>query len=148
MRLTDGGEGPQDSQLPAGQSLVRRWRVRMGTWGPGNFSDDIALDWLGGLVDDLVADIEKGMTRPEAVCGHALTAQLEVLALLCERLNAIPPKPDEIAAWRETYLQTWETEIDDYDPDPEYKAKRREVIDLTFDRLATVAERWHRAEGP
>ncbi|HKI34164.1 MAG TPA: DUF4259 domain-containing protein [Gemmataceae bacterium] len=116
----------------------------MGTWGAGNFSDDNALDWLGSLVDELVADIDKGMARPEAICGHWLAAQIEVLALLCEQLNAVPPTPQEVTAWRKTYLQTWEAEIDDYDPDPEYKAKRREVIDSTFARLAAVAERWHR----
>jgi hypothetical protein len=71
----------------------------MGTWGPGNFSDDNALDWLGSVVDELHTDIDEGMTRSEAICGYALAAQIEVLALLCEQLNAAPPKPEEIAAW-------------------------------------------------
>jgi len=72
----------------------------MGTWGPGNFSDDIALDWLGRLVGELVDGIDRGMARPEAICGHVLAAQVEVLALLCEHLNAAPPKPEVVAVWR------------------------------------------------
>jgi hypothetical protein len=72
----------------------------MGTWGPRNFSDDNALDWLGGLVDELVDGIDRGMARPEAICSHTLSAQVEVLALLCEHLNAVPPKPEVVTVWR------------------------------------------------
>jgi hypothetical protein len=118
----------------------------MGTWGPGNFSDDIALDWLGGVVDALAEDIDRGMTRPEAICGHALAAQVEVLALLCEHFKAAPPKPEVVTVWRAWYLRTWEAEIDSYDPKPEYKAQRREVLQATFSRLASAAERWPRGE--
>jgi hypothetical protein len=118
----------------------------MGTWGPGNFADDIALDWLGGLVGELVSGIDRGMAAPEAICGHALAAQVEVLAVLCEQLPVLPPKPEVVTVWRTQYLRTWDTEIDSYDPDPEYKARRREAIQATFAWLVKAAQRGHQPE--
>src|SRR5262249_7590017 len=93
-------------------------------------------------------DIEQGMPSPAAICGHRLAAQVELLALLCEQVHAVPPRPERVAAWRKRYLRIWEAEIDDYGPDAEYKAKRREVIDATFTRLDTAAERWHCCRNP
>jgi hypothetical protein len=123
--------------------------VRMGTWGPANFSSDSALDWLGEFVAALVAEISEGIADryPSTVCDHPLAAKIEVLTLLCEQSHAVPPEPEEVAAWREAYLQRWEAHIDSYDPNPEYRAKRREVLDSTFARLAAVADRWHRSDS-
>src|SRR5690349_4292199 len=118
----------------------------MGTWGPGNFSDDNALDWLGSLVDELVSGIDRSMAHTELICGHALAARVEVLALLCEQLNAVPPKPEVVTVWRAWHMRTWEAQIDSYHPKPEYKAQRRDVLQATFSRLLNVAARWHRRE--
>jgi hypothetical protein len=122
----------------------------MGAWGPENFSDDAALDWLGSLADDLAAEIDKDIrwSGPGDLCGHWVTAKIEVLTVLCERFNAAPPHPDQIAGWREMFLRAWEEEIDDWDPKPGYKEERRRVIERTFERLSVIAEGWHKKQQP
>jgi hypothetical protein len=120
--------------------------VSLGTWGPANFADDAALDWLGSLVDELVAEIDKGIrsSGPGDLCQHWPAAKLEVLAVLCEQLPAIPPHPDQVASWREIFLRAWDEEIDDLDPKPDYKAERRRVLEATFERVTAAADRWHK----
>jgi len=115
----------------------------MGTWGAENFADDVALDWLGNFSDELVAQIRAGMRHDELICGHLVMAQIEVFALLCENLNVIPLEPGEVALWRDAVLETWDANIDGYEPKPEYKTERRSIIEATFARLAAVAEKYH-----
>jgi hypothetical protein len=116
----------------------------MGTWGAGNFQSDGTLDWLAGdVVKPLVETIESNIRGVDESNDQIVTAAVEVLAVLCEQLNAVPPWVDRILGWRAAYLRAWEGFIDAIARKSDYKARRREVIDRTFARLLAVAKQWH-----
>lgn len=121
----------------------------MGVWGAGNFEQDGALDFVWSDVQQpLVRQIEKMIVDPECAepdepDSSKIMAAVEILALLCEHVNAVPPKPSDVASWRKAYLKVWDDYIDELTPKEDYKAARRRVIVETFDRLAAVSKKWH-----
>ena len=114
-----------------------------------NFANEGARDYLAMLTAKLVATIceivadEERMELDED--GETmLMPSVEVLALLCERYNAVPPKPAKVHRWAEKYLAVYDATID-LEHDEEYKAGRRKVIDTTFRWLESLAESyWER----
>jgi len=116
----------------------------MGAWGAGNFQDDTALDWLRLSVrQPIVEEIQSWLKKHDEGNGPAIIAAVEVLALLCERLPAEPPRPEEVTAWQRSYLRGWNRYIDGLEPTPEYKAKKLEVIKTTFEKLLALSKKWH-----
>jgi hypothetical protein len=116
----------------------------MGTWGAGNFQDDNALDWLWSEVQQpLLRKIESAVAGHDESNGHTIMAAVEVLTVLCEQLQANPPKPPEVAAWRDAYLAAWEGYIDALGCKPKFKKERRAVIVNTFDRLLATSRKRH-----
>ena len=65
---------------------------------------------------------------------------VELLALLCERYNAEPPRPSLVRQWRDDYLAVYDRTIDEITPSPEFKKDRRKAIENTFHWLAGLAE--------
>jgi hypothetical protein len=63
-----------------------------------------------------------------------------VLALLCERYDATPPKLATVRQWVQKYLKTYDRCIDDLNPDPAFKVARRKVIEHTFRWLEGLSE--------
>jgi hypothetical protein len=117
----------------------------MGTFAEHNFGNDGAMDYLSVLTAKLVATITEIMADPERLRldedGESmLMPSAEILALLCERYNAAPPKPTTVRQWCQKYLHTYDREIDALKPDPHYKTARRKVIDNTFRWLEGLAE--------
>jgi|SRR6185369_10317077 len=114
----------------------------MGTWGAGNFDSDGALDYLGDHIDSLVEKINECF---EAGAGldeegeSELMPTVELLVILAEQCPAAPPKPEEVKTWKKRYLKTYDSEIDDLDPQEGFKEERRAVIEQTFDRLINKA---------
>ena len=116
----------------------------MGTWGAGNFQNDQSLDWLWSDVQKpLIEKLNSETAKHDESSGEEIMAAVEVLAVLCEQLNADPPKPLEVTAWRDAYLRAWESYIDASDPKPGYKEERRAVIVNTFERLLKTARKGH-----
>ena len=73
--------------------------------GVDNFDNDGARDYLKMLTTQLVATIGGVAADGERLAldedGEALfMPSLEVLALLCERYAAAPPKPEAVRQWR------------------------------------------------
>lgn len=115
----------------------------MGTWGAGNFSDDGALDWLwSDITNPLCKSIAESGDHDESM-GYIIAAKVEVLSILCEQVGAMPPTIQEVAVWRDGYLQAWDGYIDSLEPSPGYKEERREVILTTFARLMAASVRFH-----
>lgn len=107
----------------------------MGTWNVGNFDNDEALDYVGELMDELEARVDKflGSTDPDLGEGESMVLPtIVIMQLLSEHTGAAPPKPDLIEKWRENYLAVFDAQIDDFEPADGYKDKRREVIARTF----------------
>jgi hypothetical protein len=122
----------------------------MGVWGAGNFQQDNALDFLWREVQlPLVRQIEKVL--PDPACAQAddpdsgpIMAAVEVLAVLAEQVNAVPPKPEEVTQWRDVFLPAWDRTSDDVYFRIEDVAARRQVILATFERLQALATKWHK----
>lgn len=116
----------------------------MGTWAEGNFDNDGSLDYLAGLNHQLTTAIEEVLADQMRVRldedGEAiLMPSVEILALLCERYNAAPPKETTVQQWRKKYLQVFDKQIDGLQPKADFKTRRRRVIDHTFEWLEGLA---------
>ena len=68
---------------------------------------------------------------------------IELLALLCERYNAAPPRPAVVRPWHEKYLKAYDRGIDKLKVTAEFKAGRRKAIEKTFRWLESLAESFH-----
>jgi hypothetical protein len=120
----------------------------MATWSEDNFGNDGAREYLGLLTARLVATITEVLADPERTAldedGESLLMpSVEVLALLCERYAAEPPRPATVRQWHEKYLAVFDREIDGLKRRADYKTARRKVIGNTFRWLEGVAESYH-----
>ncbi len=117
----------------------------METFAEHNFGNDGALEYLALLTARLMATITEIMADPERMeldeDGESmLMPSVEVLALLCERYNAVPPKPKTVRQWSQKYLEMYDQTINRLKPRADFKAARRKVIDHTFRWLEGLAE--------
>lgn len=131
----------------------RAWNheeVEMGSWGPGNFQNDGALDWLAEVVDDLeetvLSRIESSTADIDEEGESHVMPAIELLATLADRHGAIPPHPDVVSSWAANYLGRYDGKIDAIAPSEDYKKQRRAVIEATFERLLAAARNFHREE--
>jgi hypothetical protein len=114
-------------------------------WDVGNFDNDGAMDFLSMQTMQLTATIT-AVAADEARLeldedGETLfMPSVELLALLCERYNAEPPRPALVRQWREKYLGVYDRGIDELKPSSEFKAGRRKAIEQTFRWLESLAE--------
>ncbi|HEY7152724.1 MAG TPA: hypothetical protein VH575_02085 [Gemmataceae bacterium] len=117
----------------------------MGTFAEHNFGNDGAMDYLALLTAKLVATITEIMADPERMeldeDGESmLMPSVEILALLCERYDARPPRPPTVRQWSQKYLQMYKRCIDEACSDAGFKTARRKVIEHTFRWLEGLAE--------
>jgi hypothetical protein len=120
----------------------------MGAWAEENFGNDGARVYLEMLTARLVATITEVLADPERSSpdedGESLLMpSVEVLALLCERYAAAPPRPSTVRGWHEKYLAVFDREIDRLRPRGDFKAARRKVIENTFRWLEGLADSHH-----
>ncbi|MFF2962085.1 DUF4259 domain-containing protein [Streptomyces sp. NPDC057963] len=119
----------------------------MGTWGSGNFDSDTAADHLSDITGRLLSEIEEAMAgdpvglEPDDYWGVAVPCNIELLCLIAEQhhVGAVVPGAVVVEGWKKTFMDVWERTIDDLEPKPEYKEKRRAELIRTFDRLAGLA---------
>jgi hypothetical protein len=117
----------------------------MGSWGDDNFANDGARDYLSMLAAKLVATITEIYRDDDRLAleedGEAMfMPSVELLALMCERYGATPPKLATIEQWRERYLQLFDETVEGYNAEPEFQASRRRRIEQTFRWLIGLAE--------
>jgi hypothetical protein len=117
----------------------------MPTWGEDNFATDGARDYLSLLAAKLVATVTEIVRDDERLGldedGESMfMPSVELLALLCERYAATPPKPASVQQWRDRYLEVFDETVDQYHRDPAFQANRRKVIEKTFRWLLSLAE--------
>jgi hypothetical protein len=109
-----------------------------------NFGNQGARDYLALRAAQLVANISevaasKQRIRPDEDGESMLMPSVELLALVCERYGAIPPKPETVRQWSEKYLRAFDRADDFEEPTPGFRAARRKVIDQTFRWLEGLA---------
>jgi hypothetical protein len=127
----------------------------MGTWGPGNFDDDSARDYLGEvilryekLVERILAgDIPNEETDFDNVLDageHCLLPAVEMICVLHEALASdYLPLPETVVRWAEHYPRQVDPLMREIDPsgyETWYATKRRPVISATFDRLLRLSK--------
>ena len=132
----------------------------MGTWGPGNFENDYALDYLDmvqrGLENYVQAILDHRPTSPgdypqaslDELGESRLVPTVAVMTVLHEALGGCLPRPETVADWGDRYLRVYDAEIDGLGAAPEFKEQRRRVIAETFRRLSELSTAyWQRRGG-
>ena len=114
-------------------------------WGVGNFDNDGAMDFLSMQTMQLTATINAVASDDARIeldeDGETLfMPSVELLALLCERYNAEPPRPGTVRQWREKYLEAYDRGIDGLSPTDEFRVGRRKGVENTFHWLESLAE--------
>ena len=117
----------------------------METCGVDNFANDGARDYLAMLTTQMVATITAIVGNPARLeldeDGESmLMPSVEILALLCERANAVPPKPALVRQWAKKYLDLYDDTVDRSNPSLEHKHARRKVIENTFHWMQSLAD--------
>jgi uncharacterized protein DUF4259 len=117
----------------------------MGTWGPGNFENDAALDFLDEEIDrhvraieDILADSQRFLLDEDA--EGELMPRVAILSLLLEHCGGVlnPAHEPDVGTWKSRYLEMYDDQIDDLEPSGDYEMQRRAVIAATFDRLLSL----------
>ncbi|MBX9693199.1 MAG: tetratricopeptide repeat protein [Cyanobacteria bacterium] len=124
----------------------------MGTWGPGVFQNDDALDYADSLAEEMYASIEEFFAEeePEFIdYGESqIIPRLKIFAYLARQAyeaedpigRCSPPLLAIIENWRLRYLDGFDRMIDEFESDSAYKRDRRKVIEDTFDELASIVQ--------
>lgn len=117
----------------------------MGTWGPGIYENDSALDWVGELTSQIEKEIRDGIEEFDESMGDDLLAAVDTLRAICENSHSSPPKPEDISKWHELYEKNWPSYIGDLGADDSFVEQQAEVIISTFQRLLGLSQkRWKR----
>jgi hypothetical protein len=122
----------------------------MGTWGPGNFDSDEAVDYLSEVVRGFVDTVEQLFTQGRASLDDRgegrLMPTVEMVSVLCDwcgDASAIrvvaPPRPEVVRRWKQQYLEIYDEQIDGLLPSEGFAPERRAHIVRTFDRLELLA---------
>ena len=116
----------------------------MGTWGPGNFENDAALDFIDQEIARHVRTIEAIFAdgqrfRLDEDAEGELIPRIAILALLCAHCaDVLTTSVEVISAWKARYLEMYDDQVDDLEPRGDYKLQRRAVIADTFDTLISL----------
>lgn len=110
-----------------------------------NFGNRGALEYLAMMTAKLVATIteivdDDERLQPQEDGESMLMPSVDILALLCERYDAMPPKPATVRQWHEQYLKVYDLRCDKISADGHYTTARRKVIEQTFRWLESLSE--------
>ena len=120
----------------------------MGEWTEDNFGNEGARDYLSMMTSKLVATIKEVMSDDERLepgeDGESLLMpSVEILALLCERCGASPPRLSVVKQWHEKYLAAFDAGFAGMDPPTDLAPDRRRVIENTFRWLESLSESYY-----
>jgi hypothetical protein len=119
----------------------------MARGGSGNFDSDTAMDFVGGLLDELIARVqdavaESSRLEPDEYDGEVVPCIVDIIATLYDLTgSASIPKPDIVAGWRTKFMEVWEAHIDGLGVSPQHKKSRRAVLKESFARLERLSRR-------
>jgi len=122
----------------------------MEAFSEDNFGNDGARAYLAILIAKLIATAHEICSNDSRLeldeDGETMfMPSIEVLALLCERYGATPPRPATVRQWHDKYLRLYDRTVDQLEPPPEFKTARRKVIENTFRWLEGLAgSHWNR----
>jgi hypothetical protein len=111
----------------------------MGTWDAGPFANDAALDFVGESIGHIMGTVDEFMGAPQI--DETFDAAFAAIALLNAIMGVTPSRPwrdggvVDGAPIRAAMLRCFDEQIDDLDPDPEFKQKQRVALIATLDRF-------------
>jgi hypothetical protein len=127
----------------------------MGTWAEGIYENDTAADYVYGVIDKMLEQIQQAIDdpvklEPDEDDRQILLCNIDLVAVLAAHVYSqvwftwsirgpLLPDAGKVLEWKAKYLAVWHQMIDELDPDPEYKAGHRRQIVATFDRLAELS---------
>jgi hypothetical protein len=113
----------------------------MGTWGPGNFENDAAVDMVEEVLKVATAEIEAfcASDRVGIEDLQDVAACVSIQLVLHEHCNGSAPKIEFARALREKILRIYDEQIGSLRPDADYKAKRRAILVQTLNSYETSA---------
>jgi hypothetical protein len=116
----------------------------MGTWGAGPFANDAALDFVGGITDQLVEAVESFVRVPRIDEGFdEAFAAVAVLNLIAAGSNAHRPEPAVVRQWRDAMLKCFDEQIEELAPAGGFADEQRSKVVEQLDRLIANAEAFH-----
>jgi hypothetical protein len=112
----------------------------MGTFGPGVFDNDAAMDTRDDVTNYIIAGLEDflGVANFGVEETESVVAYVALLTGLIETCRARGPGLQEATAWQNKVLEAFDNKIDRMGPAPRFKAERRAVIVATFERFLAV----------
>ena len=114
----------------------------MGTWGTGIFENDTACD----VLDEILGYIENAIeeyVETDDLGGDDIEGFMGYIASLTTLLMShgnVPPDREKVAFWKTTVLHIYDEDIDEYHPSEEFKRRRRDVLEHTFQALEGVVK--------
>ena len=123
----------------------------MGTWGPGNFDSDDAVDYVSEVIRGFVGTVEQWFAQGRANLDDQgegrLMPTVEMISVLCDWCRGgppairvvAPPRPGVVRRWKQQYLEIYDEQIGDLLPREGFAAERHAHIVRTFDRLEVLA---------
>jgi hypothetical protein len=134
----------------------------MGTWAEGVYENDTAADYIYGVIDKMLEQIQQAIDdpvklEPDEEDSQVLLCNIDLVAMLAAHVyrqvwftwgirGPLLPSAEKALEWKAKYLAVWDRTIDGLDPDPEYKTGHRAQIVAAFDRLAELSRQ--QDEGP
>lgn len=123
----------------------------MGCWGVQNFDSDAALDFVGGISGAMTEKVENWLDDEDHDLsdgeGEVIPA-IVIIKLLTENCGVAPPKAEEIVDWRERYLACYDEQIDDFEPEDDFKIERRKILVETFKSVESACRAfWDQANN-
>lgn len=111
----------------------------MGTWAAGPFGNDAALDFVGGVIDQLTDALREFMAEPQI--DETFDAAFAAIALLNGVMAQTPCKPWDNDAGAPldpapicaAMLACFDEQIDGMEPDPDFKRDQRAALVATLD---------------
>jgi len=112
----------------------------VGTFGPGIFENDAALDASADISKHLESIITEFLDDVQIEDTESAMGYIAILISVVRDCRGVPPESDKVQTWQRAILGAYDAEIDDLDPKPGYKEARRAVLEATFDELLRLAQ--------
>src|SRR5262245_28644944 len=110
----------------------------MSSWGPANFEDDDALDYVVGLMQKIVSELDR-VTGKRRLPGDEVLSRcmprLAVLGLLVKGAHTAGPPREQLSRWQSAFLAGFDRDAGAVYDDPADARRRRRVIERTFQQL-------------
>jgi len=118
----------------------------MGTWAAGPFGNDMAADFVGGVVDGLMEPVDAFLAEPEI--DETFDEAFAAIALLNEVMTRTPTRPWDAKARAkraaapivEALIACFDEQIDSMGPDEDYKREHRAALVAECERFTKLVD--------